>query len=148
MGIEDIKKVIALKLSEARMVDMSAIVSKPNMEERREITYRGYLFQINRGHAYRDHATGPATNPRFSGPDKAVEQSIMDDAIARIEAGPLPGVVGIASPGTGVLVHGTPIRYNVVRINNARAPGTYIYMVSDYMVWQGDPAALARFPAQ
>jgi hypothetical protein len=144
MGTEAIEAMIRTKLSEIRMVDMSTVVSRPGEEERRTITYRGYSFTISRGHAYRDHATGPATNPRYSGPDKAVERAIMDDAIRRIEAGAIPKVVGIASPGMGVLVHGTPIRYNLVRIKSKTDPEKFDYMISDYMVWQGDPGVLVR----
>jgi hypothetical protein len=141
-GLDEIQKVIAVKLSEALMADKSVDVAKAGAEERREILYKGYLFQISRGHAYRDHATGPATNPRYAGPDKAVETAVMDNAILRIEANNIPKVAGIASPGTGVLVHGVPIRYNLVKIKNPKDPNTFMYMISDYMVWQGDPGAL------
>jgi hypothetical protein len=144
MGREDLERMITTKLSEAMMADKSSVVSKEGQEERREIVYRDYTFQISRGHAYRDHATGPATNPRYSGPDKAVEQSIMDDAIKRIEANNIPPVTGIASPGTGVLVHGVPIRYNLVKIKNPKKADSFSYMISDYMVWQGDPGALVK----
>lgn len=137
-----IEAMIAVKLAEALQADTSHIVSQPGQEERRAILYNGYRFIISRGHAYRDHATGPATNPRFSGPDMALEQAIMDDCIRRIQAGPLPKVAGIASPGTAVKVHGTPIRYNVVRIKSATVPNDFDYMISDYMVWQNDPGAL------
>ncbi|QDV42183.1 hypothetical protein Enr13x_20260 [Stieleria neptunia] len=138
----NLEEVIALKLSETLLADKSVKVSKGGAEERRQVDYRGYTFQVSRGHAYRDHATGPATNPRFSGPDKSVEKAIMDDAIRRIEANAIPKVTGIASPGTGVLVHGVPIRYNLVRIKKGAAG--FMYMISDYMVWQGDPDALQK----
>lgn len=144
MGMGELERMIATKLSEAMMADKSAIVSKPGQEERREQVYKGYTFQISRGHAYRDHATGPATNPRYSGPDKSVEQALMDDAIKRIEANNIPKVAGIASPGTGALVHGVPIRYNLVKITNPKATGGSAYMISDYMVWQGDPTAIVK----
>ena len=136
-------QVIADKLAETLMVDTSHVVSPPGAEERRMVNHGGQWFQINRGHAFRDHATGPATNPRFSGPDKATEVAIMNDIIARIGGAGLPAIVGIATAGTGVWVHGTPIRYNVIQL--APRPGTGgqpLYMISDYMVWQGDPNAL------
>lgn len=142
--MKDLEEVIAMKLSEALMADKSVKVSKGDAEERRQVVYEGYTFQISRGHAYRDHATGPATNPRFSGPDKSVEKAIMDDAIVRIKANNIPKVTGIASPGTGVLVHGVPIRYNLVRIKNGKGGSDFMYMISDYMVWQGDPGALVK----
>jgi hypothetical protein len=144
MGFEELQKMIQMKLSESLMADKSTDITGSGSEERREILYEGYLFQISRGHAYRDHATGPATNPRYGGPDKSVEKAIMDDAIARIKADNIPKVAGIASPGTGVLVHGVPIRYNLVKIKNKKDPSTFVYMISDYMVWQGDPSAISR----
>jgi hypothetical protein len=139
---EALKQCISDKLSETLMADKSVDITNGSGEEKREIVYEGYTFRINRGHAYKDHRTGPATNPRFSGPDKAVEKAIMDDAIKRIEANQVPKVAGIGQPGTGVLVHGTPIRYNLIKIKGNT--GGDVYMISDYMVWQGDPAALQR----
>jgi hypothetical protein len=91
----------------------------------------GRAFTINRGHAYLDHATGPKTNPRFSGPPEPVEFAIMDDVNRRLAAGGLPPVTRIALPGTAVLFRHVPIRYNAVTLRDSSV------VISDYMVWQG-----------
>ncbi|WP_306397481.1 hypothetical protein [Telluria beijingensis] len=134
--------VIATKLAEILMVDTSVDITGAGAEERREYTYQTYQFKFNRGHAYRDHNTGPATNPRYAGPDKAIERAIMDDAIVRIVANAIPPVAAISLPGTGVRVHGTPIRYNLVRVVSNTSANGFAYIVSDYMVWQGNPGVL------
>jgi hypothetical protein len=100
-------------------------------EEQFVKVYEGITFTISRGHAYKDHATGPATNARFGGSPEIVETAIMKDAYWRFKAGLLKGPGKIAAMGTGIIFRHIPIRYN------AMVRGDTSIAISDYMVWQG-----------
>jgi hypothetical protein len=92
--------------------------------------YKGVMFLVGRGHAYRDHETGPSTNPRFGGPAEIVESAIIEDAFKRRKKGMLKATVKIAAGGPGIIFRHIPIRYNALEVD-----GTI--HISDYMVWQG-----------
>ena len=89
----------------------------------------GQRFQFNRGHGYREHRTGPSTNPARAGTPEAVETAIARDVLRRMQSGetlagrPPP----IANPGPTVVVNGVTIRYNVIRLPDGRI------RISDYM---------------
>lgn len=142
--MKSLDDVLKMKVSEMTASDKSADITKGGGEERRRVKYKGTWFEIGRGHAFRDHATGPSTNPRFAGPDKSIEFAIMDAILDRTSGGTkLPKVQKVANPGTGVKVHGTPIRYCAIGLNGKPDTENKAYfMISDYMVWQGDPSAL------
>ena len=79
-------------------------VKDPSREELQYSTmYKGVMFLVSRGHAYRGHATGPSTNPRFGGPPEAVETAIIEDAFKRWKSGMLKGSVKIAAGGPGII---------------------------------------------
>lgn len=100
--------------------------------EKQYITlYRGIVFVINRDHAYRDHATGPITNPRFGGPAEIIETIIIQDAFRRWKEGKLKNNYKIAAGGPGVIFREIPVRYNALMTDEGRI------VISDYMVWQG-----------
>lgn len=92
--------------------------------------YKGVMFLVSRGHAYRDHETGPSTNARFGGPAEIVEAAIIEDAFRRWKTGMLKGTFKIAAGGPGIIFRHIPIRYNAIEVD-----GTI--NISDYMVWQG-----------
>lgn len=93
--------------------------------------YQDIMFIVSRDHAYRDHATGPTTNPRFGGPPEIVEAAIIEDAFKRWKQWKLKGAFKIAAGGTGIIFRQIPIRYNAIMLEDG-----YI-AISDYMVWQG-----------
>ena len=93
--------------------------------------YKGVIFVINRDHAFRDHATGPTTNPRFGGPPESVEAAIIEDAFLRWKNGLLKETVKIAAGGPGIIFRHIPIRYNAIMTDEGSI------VISDYMVWQG-----------
>lgn len=96
-------------------------------------TVENVKFIINRGHAYKDHATGPATNARFGGPPDSVEAALIKDTLWRFREGHLSKPGKIAHFGTGIIFRHIPIRYNA--IVTKENPATIV--ISDYMVWQG-----------
>lgn len=100
-------------------------------EKQYSTIYKGVMFLVSRDHAYRDHATGPTTNPRFGGPPEVVEAAIIEDAFKRWKAGKLNARFKIAAGGPGIIFRHIPIRYNAVMLDDG-----YI-AISDYMVWQG-----------
>lgn len=109
----------------------SNVVDPNRAEPQYDRVVNGVTFRINRGHAFRDHATGVTTNPRFSGSVEVIEDAIIQDVLRRLNNGGLPPVRGIAQPGTGLLFRHIPIRYNAVQAGGR-------IMISDYMVWQGN----------
>ncbi len=107
-------------------------VVDPNRGEKQyETQYKGVLFVVNRDHAYRDHATGPSTNPKFSGIAEGVESAIIEDAFDRWRQGKLTGMTRIAAGGPGIIFRHIPIRYNATVTDDGKI------VISDYMVWQG-----------
>lgn len=115
----------------ANTSNLSFEVKDPARDELQFSTmYKGVMFLVSRGHAYRDHATGPATNPRFGGPAEAVESAIIEDAFKRWKAGKLKGNFRIAAGGPGLIFRHIPIRYNATEVDG-------VINISDYMVWQG-----------
>jgi len=116
---------------EANNPNLSFEVKDPTRDELQYTTmYKGVMFLVSRGHAYRDHATGPTTNPRFGGPPEAVEAAIIEDAFKRWKKGQLKVNFKIAAGGPGIIFRHIPIRYNATEVD-----GTI--NISDYMVWQG-----------
>ncbi|MGH2708813.1 MAG: hypothetical protein ACRDJF_05385 [Actinomycetota bacterium] len=93
-------------------------------------TVDGRPFQFNRGHGYRQHRTGPATNPARAGAAEGVETAIARDVLVRMGRGETftgqpPRIADPAGPT--VVVNGVTIRYNVIRLPD----GTI--RISDYM---------------
>ena len=107
------------------------VVDKNRSEVQYTKVYEGVTFTINRGHAYKDHATGPTTNARFGGPPDSVENAIMKDALRLYKANMLSKPGKISAMGTGIIFRHIPIRYNAI------STGKDKIIISDYMVWQG-----------
>ena len=107
------------------------VVDKSRAEKQYSKVYKGVLFVINRDHAYRDHATGPTTNPRFAGPADVIENAIITDAFERWIAGKLNEQFKIAAGGPGIVFRHIPIRYNAIMTEEGKI------VISDYMIWQG-----------
>ena len=107
------------------------VIDKNRSEVQYTKVYENVTFTINRGHAYRDHATGPTTNARFGGPPDSVENAIIKDAYLLYKADKLTKPGKIAAMGTGIIFRHIPIRYNAI------STGKDKIIISDYMVWQG-----------
>lgn len=119
------------KLGENQSSLNFSVKDESRSEKQYSTMYKGIMFLVSRDHAYRDHATGPTTNPRFGGPPESVETAIIEDAFKRWKAGKLGQMFRIAAGGPGIIFRGIPIRYNAMMLDDG------VIAISDYMVWQG-----------
>ena len=119
------------KLAENQSSLSFNVKDESRSEKQYSTIYKGIMFLVSRDHAYRDHATGPTTNPRFGGPAEVVETAIIEDAFKRWKSGKLKGSFKIAAGGPGIIFRQIPIRYNAVMLDDG------VIAISDYMVWQG-----------